>query len=226
MKQSRLMSFVESTTSTLAGFGISLAAQWFFLPLLGVEITFAQNVVFAVIMTAISIARGFLLRRLFEALHIRRPLSPAMQAIIAERFRQIETEGWSLAHDDAHEPGELAQAGACYAIMARTWWKFPMSSRTSPPAAPGQWPWSLDWWKPQDFRRDLVRAGALILAEIERWDRNRKAGRREHRDFDHPRPPGAPPPNPPRGGSSIAAFPKPWSADHVKPPREQGGCPQ
>lgn len=40
-------------------------------------------------------------------------------------------------------------------------------------AIPRQWPftWWLDWWKPTTYRRDLVKAGALILAEIERLDR-------------------------------------------------------
>jgi hypothetical protein len=28
-----------------------------------------------------------------------------------------------------------------------------------------------EWWKPTNRRRDLVKAGALILAEIERLDR-------------------------------------------------------
>lgn len=170
MKQSRVMSLVESVLSTLAGFFISLAAQWFFLPLLGVAITLSQNLIFAAIMTAISIARGFVLRRLFEALHIRRPLSPFMQAVIAERFRQIEAEGWSTAHDDEHEPGEMAEAGAAYAQCAGV---AAEDNRTPPPS----WPWSPEWWKPRDFRRDLVRAGALIIAEGERHDRMRRRSR-------------------------------------------------
>lgn len=33
------------------------------------------------------------------------------------------------------------------------------------------WPWDESWWKPTNRRRDLVKAGALILAEIERLDR-------------------------------------------------------
>ena len=39
--------------------------------------------------------------------------------------------------------------------------------------APFGWPhtWDASWWKPKDRRRDLVRAGALIIAEIERLDR-------------------------------------------------------
>jgi len=33
------------------------------------------------------------------------------------------------------------------------------------------WTWERAWWKPTTRRRDLVKAGALILAEIERLDR-------------------------------------------------------
>lgn len=165
MKQSRLMSLVESAVNILVGFGISLGAQWLILPLLGVAISLSQNLMFALIMTVISIARSFLLRRLFEALHIRRPLSAAAQAVVAERTRQIEQEGWSIEHDDQHAAGELARAGACYAIHSG----WPKDKQL-----PVYWPWSADWWKPQGFRRDLVRAGALIIAEIEKFDRNRK----------------------------------------------------
>ena len=164
MKQSRAMSLVESIINIVIGFGMSLLAQWFFLPLLGVHIDFAQNLEFALIMTAVSIARQFLLRRLFEALHIRRPLSPFMEAVIEERYRQIRVEGWSTAHDDAHLPGELSRAGACYGLRAG-----------SPnPEPPPQWPWEREWWKPHGFRRDLVVAGALNFAEGEKFDRNRK----------------------------------------------------
>ena len=38
------------------------------------------------------------------------------------------------------------------------------------------WPWLSSWWKPSTNRRDLVKAGALILAEIERLDRAEKVG--------------------------------------------------
>lgn len=165
MKQSKLMSWLESLINIAVGFGISLLAQMYFLPLLGVTIDFHQNLVFAMIMTVISIVRSFTLRRLFEALHIRRPLSAFMQAAIAERYRQIEVEGWSTEHDDQHKLGELARAGGCYAKNAgidRFAW--PQHS---------DWPWELDWWKPAGFRRDLVKAAALIIAEGEKFDRNR-----------------------------------------------------
>jgi len=33
------------------------------------------------------------------------------------------------------------------------------------------WPWNMVWWKPKNYRRDLVKAAALLVAEIERLDR-------------------------------------------------------
>jgi hypothetical protein len=86
----------------------------------------------------------------------------AIEAIAAERQRQIEGEGWTPEHDDEHADGSLAIAAACYARG-----RFSRGSDYPPP----QWPWSREWWKPKDRRSDLVRAGALIVAEIERLDR-------------------------------------------------------
>jgi hypothetical protein len=173
MKQSRLMSMLESVINIVVGFGIGISGQIIFLPLLGVEISFRQNLIFALVMTAVSIVRSFLLRRLFEALHIRVPLSPSLLAIAAERRRQIDVEGWDAAHDDAHAPGELAAAGSCYAI-APAWRANPLPHNERSLQAPLVWPWSPSWWKPVDNRRDLVRAGALIVAELDRETRNRK----------------------------------------------------
>jgi hypothetical protein len=176
MKQSRLMSFIESLINIAVGFSISVAAQAVFLPLLGVAISLGANLAFAAVMTAISIARSYLLRRLFEALNLRRPLSPAMCAIIAERIRQVEVEGWTAEHDEEHGVGELAQAGACYALAGRELTiAHPYKRNLSLPVPVALlWPWEQGWWKPQDVRRNLVRAGALILAELERHDRRKR----------------------------------------------------
>lgn len=76
--------------------------------------------------------------------------------IAAERQRQKEVEGWTPEHDDQHTDGSLATVAACY--IAPGYAKWPKS-------------WSQDWWKPKDRRADLVRAGALIAAEIDRLDR-------------------------------------------------------
>jgi hypothetical protein len=85
----------------------------------------------------------------------------AVAAIIAERRRQIEVEGWTPEHDDAYRKDALALAAACYAGDRR---KFNT-------AAPPNWPFETGWWKPTDRRRQLVKAAALIVAEIERIDR-------------------------------------------------------
>src|SRR5262245_43243243 len=147
MKQSRLMSLTESAINIIVGFGISLTAQWCFLPLLGVAITLSQNISFALIMTAVSIARSYGLRRLFEALHIRHPISPFMLAVMAERRRQIEGEGWTAEHDDGHRRGELAVAGACYALHAPVM-KSDSELQAARGVVPAAWPWSREWWKP------------------------------------------------------------------------------
>ena len=85
----------------------------------------------------------------------------AARDIVAERVRQVVKEGWSPEHDDQHAGGELAAAASCYALNAGAY------RRLTPKA----WPFDSEWWKPGDERRDLVKAGALILAEIERLDR-------------------------------------------------------
>lgn len=90
--------------------------------------------------------------------------SAAVIDVLAERIRQVEAEGWTAEHDDAHDKGEMATVAACYALHAGGF---------SAEAVMEIWPkpWGRLWWKPNTPRRDLVKAGALILAEIERLDR-------------------------------------------------------
>ncbi len=91
-------------------------------------------------------------------------ISQAAQDILAERQRQISAEGWAPEHDDEHSGGEMAVAAASYAM--------PIAANTDyNDHPPFYWPWDLAWWKPGSYRRNLVKAGALILAEIERLDR-------------------------------------------------------
>ncbi|PWE54369.1 hypothetical protein DEM27_19840 [Metarhizobium album] len=96
----------------------------------------------------------------------------ALADIAAERRRQIETEGWSTARDDEHTNGELALAAGSYCESAARS-KLLARKPGGAFAVPKLWPlsWSRDWWKPKSPRQDLVRAGALIIAEIERLDR-------------------------------------------------------
>jgi hypothetical protein len=83
-----------------------------------------------------------------------------IELIAAERKRQVTVEGWSEFHDDSHTRGQMARAAACYALQHTN-----VSGRAI------RWPWASQWWKPRDPIRNLVRAGALIAAEIDRLQR-------------------------------------------------------
>lgn len=87
--------------------------------------------------------------------------------IVAERQRQIEEEGWTWDHDDEHTNGEMALAAACYALAELHRQKEMYGE------PPPEWPWDREWWKPtpMDRIRELVKAGALIAAEIDRLKR-------------------------------------------------------
>lgn len=99
--------------------------------------------------------------------------SIAARDVLAERSRQIEVEGWTLEHDDEHKGGEMAFAAASYIIGVSTLTGAISKGKLSSPWTYRIWPrsWDLKWWKPDDRRRNLVKAGALILAEIDRLDR-------------------------------------------------------
>lgn len=95
----------------------------------------------------------------------------ALIDIATERLRQVIDEGWDRDNDDAATEGQLARAAACYAAHAAL--SGPMRALCPVGTPPANWPvdWDRHWWKPTNPRRDLVKAGALILAEIERLDR-------------------------------------------------------
>lgn len=94
--------------------------------------------------------------------------SAAIADIVTERLRQIEVEGWTPQLDDDHREGTLALAAACYALPDAE-----LRSRHSSGVAlsVALWPWDREWFKRRDRRRDLVKAAALLVAEIERMDR-------------------------------------------------------
>jgi hypothetical protein len=80
--------------------------------------------------------------------------SKASADVLGERQRQIDVENWAPEHDDQYHQNELVRAALCYLL-----------------GNPSSWPWEYRWWKPADRRRNLVKAVALIIAEIERLDR-------------------------------------------------------
>lgn len=103
------------------------------------------------------------------------PLSRGAEDVMAERARQVEQKGRPPEHDDAHESGQLAAAGSAYALAAADH-LHPFSCGDGgydTHATPLAWP--QDWeFKPGPPRRMLVKAAALIIAEIERLDRSHR----------------------------------------------------
>jgi hypothetical protein len=86
-----------------------------------------------------------------------------IELIAVERKRQIEVEGFTPEHDCQHDGGAIAAAAGCYALY--NW------SRTD---CERLWPWDMKWWKPSnDQIKNLVKAGALIVAEIDRLQKEK-----------------------------------------------------
>ena len=107
----------------------------------------------------------------------------AIEDIATERKRQIDQEGYDAAHDDRHEDGEIALAACCYAAPDLIYRK---DDRANAFLMIDPWPWDHHFDKRRydgnvvmpnfrlsiDARRKLlVKAGALLVAEIERLDR-------------------------------------------------------
>jgi len=106
-------------------------------------------------------------------------LTIASRDVMGERARQVAIEGWAPDQDDRYIDRELAKVASCYVQWAslsdrdRRPDMAKINGRTDGDGTPCSWPmgWSHHWWKPTTHRRDLIKAGALILAEIERLDR-------------------------------------------------------
>jgi hypothetical protein len=84
---------------------------------------------------------------------------PEFAEVIQERMRQVELEGYTKTLDDRWIKGELAQAAVAYVHGRRE-----------------EWPWDPITFKRGQgngagYRKNLVKAAALILAEISRLDR-------------------------------------------------------
>lgn len=71
MKQSRLMSLVESVANVIVGYGVAVVTQILIFPIFGLYTTLAQNLKMGAVFTVVSIARSYVLRRVFEAIRMR-----------------------------------------------------------------------------------------------------------------------------------------------------------
>ena len=93
------------------------------------------------------------------------PKKSGIELIAEERERQKYVENFNSEHDKQWVNGELALAAACYAMTPeiRKEYKHALGESKT-------WPFSKEWWKPTPENRvkELIKAGALIAAEIDR----------------------------------------------------------
>ncbi len=67
--QTRIQSFIESFINVAIGFGVTLISQILVFPLFGINIPMESNLLIGAIFTVISIARSYLVRRVFNRIH-------------------------------------------------------------------------------------------------------------------------------------------------------------
>lgn len=68
MKQSQKKSLIESVIQTIIGLGTSILIQVILYPMMGIPVTFSQNIIITLVFFFVSIVRGYLVRRMFEKL--------------------------------------------------------------------------------------------------------------------------------------------------------------
>ena len=71
MKQSKIMSLVESTTNILVGYGLAVGTQFIVFPWFGMRVGVMENLGIGLIFTVVSLVRSYSLRRVFEWMRTR-----------------------------------------------------------------------------------------------------------------------------------------------------------
>lgn len=91
-------------------------------------------------------------------------IKTGIELITEERKRQIEVEGFTTQYDSKYAKDELAKAALCYVTPSEI-----RKLDNSGDGTPENWPWKCCWKpSPKNRVRELVKAGALIAAEIDR----------------------------------------------------------
>lgn len=71
MKQSRTMSMVEAAANVVVGYVLAIATQIVVFPWFGIETALPEHLTIGIAFVGVSLVRGYLLRRLFEAIRMR-----------------------------------------------------------------------------------------------------------------------------------------------------------
>lgn len=67
--QTKTQSLIEATVNSVSGYLLAVLTQVLLFPLFGIHIPLGQNFLLAFIFTVISIARSYVVRRLFNRWH-------------------------------------------------------------------------------------------------------------------------------------------------------------
>lgn len=90
----------------------------------------------------------------------------AVRLVIEERLSQLKHNGYSCKQDDRiNDKGQLIRAAAAYLL----------ASIHDAIGAMNVWPWPTNTYKPRQPFPNLVRAGAMIIAELSRRQRTKFA---------------------------------------------------
>ena len=65
MKQSRMMSLIEAVTNVIVGYVLAVVTQIIVFPWFGLEAELGEHMAIGLAFVAVSLARSYLLRRLF-----------------------------------------------------------------------------------------------------------------------------------------------------------------
>lgn len=68
MKQTKQKSLIESVIQTIIGLGTSILIQVILYPMMGIPVTFSQNLIITLVFFTVSIVRGYFVRRIFECM--------------------------------------------------------------------------------------------------------------------------------------------------------------
>jgi hypothetical protein len=68
--QSRRMALVEAATNVVVGYGLAVLVQVVVFPVFGILLSVGENLAIGAVFTVVSMARSYLLRRLFERIRI------------------------------------------------------------------------------------------------------------------------------------------------------------
>lgn len=90
-------------------------------------------------------------------------MKTGIELIAEERQRQIEVEGYTAEHDMKHSSDDFAGAATAYAYPPA--WTYPGADIRAE-----EWPFDEESYKPSpdNRERELIKAGALIAAAIDR----------------------------------------------------------